>query len=327
MGIALAVISIYASLHQRWSHRYRAIQFFANTLKLSGTMFFFALLIGPQNLPENIMTGATYMLQLATTGGVILTLLCSQVASQASVSHQDLAFVIALLSRSADLTRSTATTLEWTYILPYGETPATFIFLTFLPATAAFFIAAQLPDLYLGKQQNAIMAPSHHPSFSSDRTHSLGARSDRSLLPDILTIKEWKQEHFEMILQEQSQIPRGTAPFWMQPFMNRAYQVSREHQPLLSVSNMEYVVRSSTDDMLHIFQLCEWDRKWSLTLLSASAFYLIAFRLTLRLQERISQLRMVVLRQVSVLSSRQAGLILPRTYMLCYVRIPTRRSV
>jgi len=65
------------------------------------------------------------------------------------------------------------------------------------------------------------------------RTHSTGCvdngehieRHGHSPIHDILADEDWQHHHFETVLKEESQSPRGTLQSWMQPVMSRVYQV------------------------------------------------------------------------------------------------------
>ncbi|KIK69351.1 hypothetical protein GYMLUDRAFT_80634 [Collybiopsis luxurians FD-317 M1] len=92
MTLALCVFGIIAGLIFRWTHRYKFLQIIGLMIKILGIGI---LLAGTQAAST---TGALVMSQILIGAGGAFSVVGSRVASQASVPHQDVALVVALLS-------------------------------------------------------------------------------------------------------------------------------------------------------------------------------------------------------------------------------------
>ncbi|KIY53783.1 MFS general substrate transporter [Fistulina hepatica ATCC 64428] len=95
MTIALCVFGIVVGLLQRWTHHYKRLQIFGLTVKLIGMG---VLLVGTQDSVAAGSTGVLALSQVLIGSGGAFSVVGSRVASQASVPHQDLALVVALLA-------------------------------------------------------------------------------------------------------------------------------------------------------------------------------------------------------------------------------------
>lgn len=92
LTISLCVFGIVAGLWQRWTHRYKTSQIVGLGVKIIGVGI---LLDGGRATSS---TAALVLAQIIVGAGGAFSVVGSQVASQASVPHQDVALVIALLS-------------------------------------------------------------------------------------------------------------------------------------------------------------------------------------------------------------------------------------
>ncbi|KIY43665.1 MFS general substrate transporter [Fistulina hepatica ATCC 64428] len=92
LTLSLCVFGLIAGLIQRWTHRYKALQIFGLCVKIIGI----GILLQGTRATARIAQMAMSMV-LVGAGGAF-SVVGSRVASQASVPHQDLALVIALLS-------------------------------------------------------------------------------------------------------------------------------------------------------------------------------------------------------------------------------------
>jgi len=90
--ISLCVFGVVAGLLQRWTHRYKLIQTIGLCIKIIG------IGIALKGHGATTATGAIVMSQIMIGWGGAFSVVGSRVASQASVTHQDMATVIALLS-------------------------------------------------------------------------------------------------------------------------------------------------------------------------------------------------------------------------------------
>jgi len=92
MSISLTVFGMGAGILQRWTHRYRTLQICGLVVKIIGM----AVLIRRNEATSD--TASIIASQILIGGGGAFSVVGSRVASQASVPHQDLALVVALLS-------------------------------------------------------------------------------------------------------------------------------------------------------------------------------------------------------------------------------------
>lgn len=89
--MGLCSFGVVAGVIQRWTQRYKALQILGIIVKIIG----FGLLVDKNGVHD---IGRLVMSQLLTGMGGAFSVVGSQVGSQASVPHQDVALVIALLS-------------------------------------------------------------------------------------------------------------------------------------------------------------------------------------------------------------------------------------
>ncbi|KAF9020549.1 MFS general substrate transporter [Hymenopellis radicata] len=113
--VGLCVFGIVAGLIQRYTHRYKGLQFFGNCIRIVGMgLTFYAR-------GENATDVALVWTQLLIAIGGAFSVVGSRVSSQASVPHADLAQVIALLSLWTSLGGSVGTAIAaavWTGKMP-----------------------------------------------------------------------------------------------------------------------------------------------------------------------------------------------------------------
>ncbi|KAG0661648.1 hypothetical protein C6P46_003869 [Rhodotorula mucilaginosa] len=91
LTMGLCSFGLVAGVIQRYTHRYKALQVFGICVKIIG----YGLLVDKNGVHD---VGRLVMSQLLTGMGGAFSVVGSQVGSQASVPHQDVALVIALLS-------------------------------------------------------------------------------------------------------------------------------------------------------------------------------------------------------------------------------------
>lgn len=92
LTLALCIAGPIVGLLQRWTHRYKAIQIAGLVIKLIGM----GIMLDSNKATSNIAAMVISMILVGLGGSI--SVVGSRVASQASVPHQDVALVIALLS-------------------------------------------------------------------------------------------------------------------------------------------------------------------------------------------------------------------------------------
>ncbi|KAF5366833.1 hypothetical protein D9758_006517 [Tetrapyrgos nigripes] len=115
MTLALCVFGIVAGLAFRWTHRYKPLQIIGLCIKIIGI----GILLKGHRATDD--TGALAMSQVLIGMGGAFSVVGSRVASQASVSHQDVAVVISLLSLWSKVGSATGAALAaviWTDKMP-----------------------------------------------------------------------------------------------------------------------------------------------------------------------------------------------------------------
>ena len=115
LTMALCVFGLVAGAYMRWSHRYRNMVIIGLCIKILG----YGITVRQQG--DIAVMGCLVMAQLLVGGGAACQVVGARVASQASVPHQDLTTVIALLSLWSSIGNAIGSAISgavWTSKLP-----------------------------------------------------------------------------------------------------------------------------------------------------------------------------------------------------------------